>query len=202
MRSTHGVATFNVPYAERLEHPPRQNERRGHLPKTLGPVHVTLVGSVFEADLMSISPVQILPEEDAFRTKDVLRALNNSPVIMLHLRHTSPFSLRQGYKEISRIIDNREIRHTASYVIATSYGELIRLATSAGGMHAATLLSAPNHLMKLCEAYWDDYAKHNYKRPTTGQERVARKFTLQAAFMSTEKFAKIHKRLELINAVR
>lgn len=146
------------------------------------------------AEQVPISQVDILPDEHEFRGEDVLTALNEAPVLALHLQRTKSDQLRQELRAVSQAVATMRWHDRYPYVVATSYRELIRLAVRGAGMHPATVQCASKYTVAAGKKHWKEYAAQNYHRVGTDQNSM-RTYALTAAFMSTVEFGRICDRL-------
>lgn len=152
-------------------------------------------GGALFIEQIPISEADILPDEEHFRTDEILVALNEAPVLSLHLRSTQPSQLRQNLIDISKATAERGVADVYEYVVGVSYSELIRLGVRTAGLHPASVQCVSQYTVSRGRKSWEKYAEQY----TAGKRAVSRQipqYKLAAAFMSTVDFVELHKRLE------
>lgn len=152
-------------------------------------------GGAFFIEQIPISEADILPDEGQFRTDEVLAALNEAPVLSLHLKPTQPSQLRQNLIAISKATAERGVAEVYEYVVGVSYRELIRLGVRAAGLHPASVQCASKYTVSRGRKSWEKYAEQ-YAAGKRAVSRQIPQYKLAAAFMSTVDFVELHKRLE------
>lgn len=150
-------------------------------------------GGAFFIEQIPISEADILPDEEEFRTNQILTALNEAPVLALHLKPTQPSQLRQSLIDISKATAERGVAEGYEYVVGVSYSELIRLGVRAAGLHPASVQCASKYTVARGQKSWEKYAQQ-YRDISKAPRQVPR-YMLAAAFMRTVDFVELHTRL-------
>lgn len=159
------------------------------------PSDLRVAAGAIYAELLPISQLDIYPAESDFQKREVLKALNESPVMMLHLNATSAASLRADYLELSRAVDVPTYKKMFRFVVAYSYGELIRTAVRLGGMHPATVQAMSTYSFEFAEEHWEKFRnQNNLSIMRDGSGRAPEFQYRSAAFIETEALAAIHRR--------